>query len=480
MADFKEPIRIISRRPVSSQPRHQSQRVQERDGGIHGDDPRVQQVRQAIAAVASRNTELLRDLSATADAPGLFAHNENKALHTSQRLKEQQTQVEFATVGARLQHDKHKKFHNSLGRRLVYTLSNRKTLFDVKASLEEKHYHEALEKRSKAERALSDLKADQRALEAEGRVLKARLEKHSAAHKAIDVLYASLFDGPTPGFPDEDAQEYRHKSAKSEHEDMMETTKAAAQGVKAVSAIHIALDRAKFEATVADGEANTRLGSTSIVEARLERSLRYVDRAIELSNEAIAGLPPPLSPGLAGAKQALDRILQTIKHTPTERSHFRSNPAVVTSKLRHDVVGPARAAQQRYEEEMVSFMRACRERIRDTARALEDERQSLQQIRQGAFERTVGFGEAAPPYNECCDRAGWFEDEADARCRTVTQPVVEEFGDLPPPPEYEEALGPGTDVHAGEAASLNPAPKHGELTRPRQAGVDPGPGSVVA
>jgi hypothetical protein len=47
-------------------------------------------------------------------------------------------------------------------------------------------------------------------------------------------------------------------------------------------------------------------------------------------------------------------------------------------------------------------------KIKETARRLEDSRQELQQIRQGIFERVAGFGEAAPAYNECCDRADGF------------------------------------------------------------------------
>jgi hypothetical protein len=102
------------------------------------------------------------------------------------------------------------------------------------------------------------------------------------------------------------------------------------------------------------------------------------------------------------------------------------------------------------EERLKRFVEAAKkqerntlEEIKGTARRLEDSRQRLQQIRQGIFEEVAGFGEAAPAYHECCDRAesyGASPEEITDDVLSIedeTQVSDNQPGfDGPKPPEY--------------------------------------------
>lgn len=431
MADTKEAIQLIPRRPVGANCTMAGSAI---ESYSHYDEAQARRVREIIAAAAARNTELLRQLHSTADAPGQLAYNETRLSHNARRLKQQETAAESATVGSKLQHQKHKKTRDSVAKRLFYSLTRRKAQFVAKASSEEKSYLETLKTRRNHEALLVEIREERAQLEREARTLGKNAEKHGAAHKGIDELYESIFHGPTPGFRKEDVQEYRHESAKAAHEKMMEAVKGAVTGVKAAAAIAIVLTRATFEAGVAMSEAQSRLGSLNAVASRFGRCARYISRGQELSDEAIAAFPKPLSPNLHHAKATIDQLFREVIQTPTDRSDLRDNALAVASRLRGLLSGPASDAQARLLEEIKAAAETCRQGLRETARALENERQTLQQTREAAFEETVGFGAAAPAYHECCDRAESYEEEADVRCQLLVDPTVEE---LPPLPEYE-------------------------------------------
>ena len=421
-------------------------------------DPAVQQIHRAISAAASQNTELLRELTETADAPGLFTNNETAARHARKRLKQQEYEVDCVKADSRLQFEKHKKFRDSSTRKLYYVLRRKRMEFDDRASTEEKLYLEALERRHKAEAILNEIQNEAKALDIEGTALRAKVDRHGAAHKAIDRLYASIFDGPTPGFPHEDAQENRHVDAKAQHRQAMERTQATVQGRKAAEALAGIIERAVREAKIAVGESQGR-SLPIVIGYRLKRCTTYVDLAIDVNSKVLVGLSEPIWPVLSQAKEDLDRILEHVKSLPTHRSDLHGNSSSVALRYHKALVEDARAAQIRLLETIIAASEAQRHRVRGTARTLEDERQNLQQIRQGAFEQTVGFGEAAPPYHECCDRAAGFEGEVDVMCARITDVVVEELPEefLPYeelPPGYNqsaEAKAPAEEQHSSNA-----------------------------
>ncbi|KAH8180202.1 hypothetical protein LIA77_01721 [Sarocladium implicatum] len=409
---------------------------------INPNDPAVLQIRQSIASSASRNTELLLQLTQTASAPGLFSNNETSSRHAQKRLRQQQEEVEIAKVGSKLQFEKHKRFSDSGTRKLYYTLRRKREEFEKRAVQEEKRYVEALERRHKAEAVLLEVQEEVMKLEIEGKTIRTQLDRHGAAHKAIDQLYASIFDGPTPGFPHEDVQEERHIGAKAQHRQAMERTQATVQGRKAAEAIAGVLDRAVREAKIAMDESQGR-SLISVIGFRLKRCTAYVDLAITLNNKVLVGLSQPIWPVLLQAKQGLERILEVVRALPTHRSDLYGTAQATASRYYTLLTKEARTAQTHLVHTVKAASEAQRHRVRGTARILEDERQNLQQVRQAAFEKTVGFGEAAPAYTECCDRAAGYEGEVDVMCARITDVVVDDLPDVCAAEEEEEDMPPG-------------------------------------
>ncbi|KAK6954809.1 hypothetical protein Daesc_004778 [Daldinia eschscholtzii] len=160
-----------------------------------------------IRASAPRNSELLAILSETDHAqPALeqqkrYIDDLNKELSTIQKRISQldkQRAKEFK---------EHKKYRDSVMKRFAYRVSGKTEKFAAKAEKEEKEYFAVLQQEKQAkemEEYLRNMRS--KALEAQSD-LEAELSRHMEAQQQLDSLYNSIFQGPTPAFPDEDRLE---------------------------------------------------------------------------------------------------------------------------------------------------------------------------------------------------------------------------------------------------------------------------------
>ncbi|KAM0517459.1 hypothetical protein ACHAPE_004991 [Trichoderma viride] len=408
-------------------------------------------VREAIERAATRNSQLLSELEATAHGPGLLGNNHVKIEHVDKRLADLEPEVAKAVAASDQQLKSHKSYRDSLGKKWVYTLLKKRDVFDERAQREERAYHQVLEKRHKAEATLNELNADKEALVVEMKTLEDLVGRHGAAHKGIDNLYSDIFDGPTAGFPDEDEQEQAHKVAKASLQERTEALKAAVRGVKAAQVVKLAIERALFEKQRAGFENHSDIFSQRSFHGTLSRCVAYIDRGLELTNQAIDVLETRPGPEQLQAKRNLEQHLTTARAQATSRLKDKSQNNALLERL-GSALTSALQAQKEYLEAMKKVSESCRNSIRQTARSLENERRGLQQIRQSAFETTVGFGAAAPAYHECCDRAPGFEDDSHAQTASIQEPTVAEIPvDSEPPPDYEfpdEGSAPNTTTEA--------------------------------
>lgn len=436
---------------------------------VASDPVAERRVRQAIERAASQNTELLGELEATSHAPGQLNNNQIKIEHVDKRLADLEPEVEKAIDAANTQLKSHKSYRDSVAKKFVYTVLKKKDAFDEKAQREERAYHEVLEKRHKIEAKYHELKADKAALTVEMQTLQKLAERHGAAHKGIDTLYSTIFDGPTAGFPDEDEQEESHKLARIALQERTEALKAAVRGVKAAQVVKIAIERALFEKQRASLENHSDIFSQRGVHTTLNRCIAYINRGLELSNQGLDAIQAPPGPELAATKNALDQLLVNARTAAQQRFRDKRQNGALLETLA-DTLIKALDAQKQYLEAMKKVSESRRESIRRTARALEDERRALQQIRQSAFETTVGFGAAAPAYHECCDRAPGFEHDSHQQSASVEEPTVMELPeDTEPPPEYmyvDDRLVPKANEAEPAPSSQAQNPVYGGLVTP--------------
>lgn len=315
---------------------------------------------------------------------------------------------------------------------------------------EEREYFTALASKSRAEERRNVLQKNlDEAVKAQVQLEKAAKE-HVQAHARIDTLYEQLFAGPTPGFPGEDERERRFYKARSRNEEVKAGITKARRGIRLVNTAAKNVERARRFVQQARSEVNNSIIFFDEALYSLKLANEHVHYALSNAGKAEAVLEP------------LDEELKEHKRRAIVALH-QAKIDVETLSSRTKILTAIETVQPRLDDayakldELIELTKVRESRgldkIRNTARQLEDTRQSLQEIRQQIFEEVAGFGEAAPPYSECCDRANGFCDL----------------------PEYQEDEGDGSqmDDYFGPQGSGSRRDERRESTPSQQREVSP-------
>lgn len=164
--------------------------------------------KERIISSASKNEELLAALAETDYAPSALQQAIAYVNDVESQIAAEGRNISNLAVKVDKELHEHEKYRDSRMKRLAYKLGGKKEKFEATAEKEEREYHDALQEKFQAERRLEDLKArleDARATKEQHAEVAARHQGHQAQ---LEALYRSIFDGPTPEFPDEDAAEY--------------------------------------------------------------------------------------------------------------------------------------------------------------------------------------------------------------------------------------------------------------------------------
>ena len=160
-----------------------------------------------IISSASKNEELLAALAETDYAPSALQQATAYMNDVESQIATETKNVSSLTAKVEKELHDHEKYRDSRMKRLAYKLGGKKEKFEATAEKEEREYHDALQEKFHAERRLGDLKAR---LE-DARITKEQHAEVAARHQSLQAelqaLYRSIFDGPTPEFPNEDAAE---------------------------------------------------------------------------------------------------------------------------------------------------------------------------------------------------------------------------------------------------------------------------------
>ena len=163
----------------------------------------------AVTAAASRNTQLLSTLAETDHAIPYLKHQHSLISDLSTSLAQLDKRITQLTAKRIEEQKDHDSYNDSFFRRHAHQVVGKKEKFSAKAEKEEREYFEAL--RDETLVAKQDRDELQSTLDDAKRVLRDTIEpaarKHEQAQILLDELYDSLFDGPTPSFPEEDALE---------------------------------------------------------------------------------------------------------------------------------------------------------------------------------------------------------------------------------------------------------------------------------
>jgi hypothetical protein len=260
-------------------------------------------IEDKIRNAATRNTELLRILADTDHA--IPALNQQQRYIADLKNEAAELDVKLKKLDRKRQKElqDHERYRDSVMKRFAFKVSGKKEKFEERAAKEEREYfealqdeHQATEMKKNVEQMLDDAVKVRQKLEVD-------VARHQQAQKELDNLYDSIFKGPTPGFPDEDAKESDVATALQQYQDAK--NKAEAEG-KAVMILADA-QRMMMEAMYAIRDAlrystGDMWGGGSITdmmernclaqaEARLAE-VRMLVRQAQRFSPAIRDLPP--------------------------------------------------------------------------------------------------------------------------------------------------------------------------------------------
>jgi hypothetical protein len=173
-----------------------------------------------ILAAVARNDQVITILGETDYAPSALQQSTAYVTELQTQMAAEEKNVKKAVLKLQKEQSEHEMYRDSHVKRLAYRMTGNKGKFEAKAEKEEREYHEALQARVQAEKKLETLKNTLK----EAQASKSDHEKVAARHKKaqadLNALYDSIFNGPTPEFPEEDAAEVSVREAQQIYQDI--------------------------------------------------------------------------------------------------------------------------------------------------------------------------------------------------------------------------------------------------------------------
>jgi hypothetical protein len=286
----------------------------------------------------------------------------------------------------------------------------------------EQSYFETIAAKSKADMRKSELESQIQQSLKEEEELKPRAEAHGTAHEELDDLYSGIFDGPTPGFPNEDAAESYFDQAYSKHGNqkalILSRRRAILYAQLAQRSCLVGTPHIRDAKTIAETSSLTR--GVRVLKSDLLNFDHYATvTAVELNKTALQ--LAPLNEAQHRFIKDMQRLIGASALSYSKISQLEREDLVTAVGNAHDIWGKLTVQIKDFVAMVKDQERRAREGARHTARELEEKRSALQQIRQGVFETVVGFGEAPPAYHNCCPRHATYEQQCDVEVETETE-----------------------------------------------------------
>ncbi|KAI0391372.1 hypothetical protein F5Y17DRAFT_15711 [Xylariaceae sp. FL0594] len=297
----------------------------------------------------------------------------------------------------------HAKYRDSVMKRWAYKISGKEDKFAAKAAKEEREYYEVLQKLHQAEALRDNIELmKEEAVRTLGELQSAD-KRHKQTQKELDQLYASIFQGPTPSFPEEDEAERKVESATEAFNAASAELESGRQAYRALEDAHRriksalcsledALDWSRVD--MFGGGATTDLmerdalhkAETEVIQAQM-----LVMQAQRFS-PLVQSLPPV---SIASGSIMSDMLFDNI----------------FTDMNFHEKIKDSRAEVENRERALLVQLQAAKARLQEPEQRAKTEservkraREELQAIRQRIFESLANgdqpsSSEAPPPYS---------------------------------------------------------------------------------
>ncbi|KAI0125631.1 hypothetical protein BJ170DRAFT_596870 [Xylariales sp. AK1849] len=350
-----------------------------------------------IQEAAPRNRELLLILSETDHAPPDLEQQKKYIADLNRQLQQTQKQIQVLDRKREKEFKEHEKYRDSVMRRWAYKAARKSDQFEEKAAKEEREYFEALQESHRATDMEKNLKNLQQEALGTQSSLEQQVARHVEAQRDIDGLYDSIFQGPTPEFPEEDDRERQTSLALSAYHDARVRSEAEAQaldGLKeaskrlhnAIICIEEALDHSRMD-MFGGGSVSDMMERNALHKAEMQVTDAYwlVTQA-KRSSPAVHDLPPvKIAQGNIMSDMFFDNIFTDMAFhdkIKDSRQEVETCTKVLNAQLQ--------ASQGRYQELDWD--------TKNKSQALEAARAELQKARSEIFERSAG-ADSAPAYS---------------------------------------------------------------------------------
>jgi hypothetical protein len=288
----------------------------------------------------------------------------------------------------------HKSFCGCTARRIFHRMTQAREECEADSLKAEQNYFAALGAQSRAEARRAQLESDLEVAIRDQEELEKAVKEHDELHKEIDEIYERLFDGPTPGFPEEDAAEEAFKAAKVENDAGKERIRRSRGALRLLSLAQERLPQAqKYLANaqklgkeiwlfVDDTLFSLRFGNKKLCEATA--AVRDADIA-------------SFSPEVLLRKEALIMELGTATVHPEKLHSWEATISAFGSA--HKILCDAKRTLKQLIHDVKEEERDALAEINRTAKQFEFTREELWLARQAIFEKVAGFGQAPPCYS---------------------------------------------------------------------------------
>lgn len=166
-----------------------------------------------IQEASARNTELLHTLHETESAVPDLDAQKSYIDDLERQLAEATRKLQQLNERRKRELKEHESYRDSVMKRFAYKIGGKTDKFEARAAREEREYFDALQEEHQVgitKTGLEGMLGDAKNVRAD---LEARVATHQQAQKDLKTLYDSIFNGPSPGFPEEDEREAAKNAA---------------------------------------------------------------------------------------------------------------------------------------------------------------------------------------------------------------------------------------------------------------------------
>lgn len=346
-------------------------------------------IESRIQAAATQNAAILQVLSETDYAPPSLLQHQRYIADLENEHKNLEKQIKTLESNRVKEFKEHKSYSDSVMKRFAYKVSRKTDKFEAKASKEEREYFDALRDEHLAKANQKDLGDQLQEANKTLPQLQIATNRHNQAQRDLDALYDSIFEGPTPGFPEEDDRERAaasaldlYSSARTRAESETQAVQILADTQKKLKLARIALNNARdysrmdmFGGGAAiDMMERNELGNAELLFSQCQTNVARAQRM----SPAVQGLPDVnIAHGSIMGDVLFDNIFTDM---------------AFHDKIKNSIVEFDRAARALDEQEAAARQRsaASAQELAMIGRDLENAREDLQKAREYAFERVAG------------------------------------------------------------------------------------------